>query len=390
LGWEVTVVTPHPSIWRHVDGVSEAALKTEREGIRRILTGHRWRSLMPDRLQCWHHGLGWVAGGIIRTVARRLGIDPGIGWIAEAERACAHLTPDDVDVVLASGPPFAVFSLARRVAGRLGRPYVLDYRDPWTGSPHAARPSRAATIRAEAQLLAGAAAVTIVSRSWALALDQQFRVGSKLHVVTNGYDPEELRGVEPHSFGHFAIVYAGTFYPPKRVISPVMAALRLLRTASDDHRREWYFHYYGPQQNHVREEANRYGVMDRVVLHGRVPRVEVLSATRGAGAAVVITSVFENRMLDDDGIVPGKVFETVGLGAPIVLVAPSGSDAREVVEASGVAKGFTGSDTSGMASFLAHLMSTRDSNPTNASAYSWETIARTLDAVLRGVRRTQP
>ncbi len=63
-------------------------------------------------------------------------------------------------------------------------------------------------------MIAGSAAVTTVSPSWARVMDRQFGVGAKLHVVSNGYDPEDLATVEAHHFGHFAIVYAGSLWPP--------------------------------------------------------------------------------------------------------------------------------------------------------------------------------
>src|SRR5262245_43163140 len=95
-GWDVSVVTPHPSLWRRLDNPEKAARDVEREGIRRIFTGHQWRSLTPQ-LNCWNEGSGWIVGGICRQVARRLSIDRGIGWIKPAERACSHLTSKDVD-----------------------------------------------------------------------------------------------------------------------------------------------------------------------------------------------------------------------------------------------------------------------------------------------------
>src|SRR5262249_1738312 len=155
-----------PSVWRYADYPEDVDSRARREKIQRILTGHRWRCLVPDRLNCWNHGVGWFLGGICRMITRRLGIDGGIGWIKMAEQACYALTAKDVDVILASGPPFATFKLAKRLSNRIGRPYVLDYRDPWVGFPHASRPARPATVREEATLLAGCAAVTIVSRSW--------------------------------------------------------------------------------------------------------------------------------------------------------------------------------------------------------------------------------
>ena len=391
LNWDVTVVTPHPSLLRRLDDPVKTEALLKRQGIQRILTGHRWRCLSP-RLKSWDWGPGRLSGGMCRIIARHLQIDKGIGWIKEAERACAPLTAKDVDLILATGSPFASFKLAKRLSDRLGCPYVLDYRDLWTGSLHSSSPlpDRRSTIQEEARLLAGCAAVTIVSRSWAEVLENRFGLGAKLYVITNGYDPEDLADVEPgpFHFDHFAIVYTGIFYPPIRVISPFMATLQRLKEIMPRERQEWYFHYYGSQEDHVREEATRYGVMDRVILHGMVPRTEALSAIRAANVAVVITSLAEEGTLADQGMVTGKVFEALGLETPVLLVAPSDSDARAVVEATESGGSFTASNIGDMSYFLKDMMDGRVARPKVPEAYAWTKIAKKLDWVLRKAMRT--
>jgi glycosyltransferase involved in cell wall biosynthesis len=383
LGWDVTVVTPHPSVWRRVEAPEVIDANLRREGIQRILTGYRWRCLLGRYLNCWNQNLGWMVGGMCRKVARGLGVDSHIGWIKAAEQACSTLSANDVDVILASGPPFVAFKLAKRLADRLGRPYVLDYRDPWTGNPHGAS-HRPAQMQEEARLLSGCAAATIVSHSWGLALDRRFNLGAKLHVITNGYDPEGLADVKPYDFDHFAIVYTGTFYPPKRVISPVMAALKRLKEITHNAGGStWYFHYFGEEENHVREEARHFGVTDRVVLHGRVPRAEALSAVRSADVAVVITSVTDEATVAERGIMTGKIFDALGLGTPILLIAPPGSDVEAIAQTTELARSFTGNDIDGIASFLQEALSGWALESKNLEAYAWPHLAKRLDTVLR-------
>jgi glycosyltransferase involved in cell wall biosynthesis len=202
-------------------------------------------------------------------------------------------------------------------------------------------------------------------------------------VVPNGYDPDEMAAIKPYDFGHCAIVYTGHFYPPKRIISPVMAALKCLKESRKENSNGWYFHYYGVEENHVREEANRFGLNDRIVLHGRVPRREALSAVKGASLAVVVTSVAEQGSLEDKGIVTGKIFEAIGLGTPVLLIGPDGSDATTITESTGLVKSFTGTDIQGMASFLKAVVCGQAPKPENIEVCSWTTISKNLDAVLR-------
>jgi glycosyltransferase involved in cell wall biosynthesis len=391
LGWEVTVVTPYPSVWRQADDPAEVEAKLRQKGIKRILTDHHWRFLAHNRFICWDQGLGRVFAGGCRAIARSMGLDNGVGWIAPAELACSTLSMGDVDVILATSSPPSAFRLAKRLSKRLGCPYVMDYRDPWTQNPHREKAPLTRRIREEARLLSGSAAVTIVSSSWAKTLERQHGVGSKLHVITNGYDPEDLSNVKPVEFGHFAIVYAGVLYPPKRVITPVMQAIKWIKEKYDGSAGEYYFHYYGSHLEHVREEATRADVTDRVVLHGQVSRAEALSAVKGASVNVVITSVADQASLEERGIVTGKIFDAVGLGATILLICPPDGDAEIVIKDTALGQTFRGSQTDQIAAFLWDVMSGRRAmQPGNPAAYSWPHIAKRLDGILRGVLERHP
>ena len=375
------VVTPHPLLWRNVEDIDDWDARIRQAGIQRILTHGVSAWLEPEILNCSNDGLSWIVGGVCRKLARRLQVDSWGRWARAAVHACSTLGPADVDVILATGSPFAAFSVTKRLADRLGRPYVLDYRDPWTGNPHGEDSDRLSIVRKEKRLLAGSAAITIVSPSWASALSRRFGVGEKLYVVTNGYDPMELRNVKPYEFGHFSVVYTGSFYPPKRVISPVMSALNLLnKTNSKD---EWRFHYYGDHAAHVSAEAMRAGVMERVVIHRTVPRSEALSAIRGSNITVVITTIDDTASLEDKGIVPGKLFESIGMGRPTIVIAPPGSDVQTIAETSGIARRFSGNDPSGIASFISEAMRDRIPPSTSYDGYAWTTIAKRLDGILR-------
>ncbi len=385
LGWEVTVVTPAPAIWRDVDEQTVRVQPTGSGSIYTILTGHRYRFLRPGDMKSWNSGLGRYLGqGVSQVLCTRLGLEAEAGWLPAAEEACRSLEPGDVDVILASGGPFCAFTLARRLSQRLRCPYVLDYRDLWTQNPHAKHLSCRSQLTRERLALADAAHVITVSQSMGEALDAEFGVGSKHTVIHNGYDPVTLDAVRPRRLCHFAIVYTGGFYPPLRIPDPVMAALRHLSDLNDGHGIEWFFHYYGPQGQTVLASASRYGVSDRVIVHGKVTHREALEAVAGSGVAVVITSVAREATTADRGIVTGKLFEPVGLGVPVLLVAPSGSDAEAIMQSTGCGRRYAGHETAGMARYLADLLVGRNSRPVVPGEYGWPSLSRRLDAVLRG------
>jgi glycosyltransferase involved in cell wall biosynthesis len=383
MGWDVSVVTPHPRVWRFADNGDTYARSLEKEGIRLILTDHHWQFLFPETFSCSQHLGTRLLGALFRRLAGSYYVDRGLGWSKPVESSCGRLNKDDVDVILTSGYPFSSFRLAARIGKRLGKPYVLDYRDPWTGNPHMVIPKSVA--RQEAELLDGSAAVTVVSPSWSSAMERRFHLGSKLHVVTNGYDPEDFSSVVPMRFGHFAMVYAGIFYPPRRVISPIFAALRLLKGIKSDSLSKCVLHYFGPHSSHVEAEARRYDVSPQLVIHGNVSRQQVLSALRGAGLGIVITTVAEEVSAKEAGIIPAKVFEALGAGTPILIIAPPGTDIRPIAESTGLARCFSGSDSEGIAAFIQERMSGERLKRCDGSKYSWSNLALQFDSILRNV-----
>lgn len=385
-GWEVTVVTPDPALLQNADNAEQAVAHIDACGIKRICTGHRWRCLSSGHLKrSYHRGLRWFLGGICRRVAKMLDVDEMIGWYPEVERACARLKARDIDVVMATGSPFGAFKVAQRLSRRLKCPYVLDYRDLWTGNPHARgrKPDHHAHV--ERRLLADCAAVSVVSPSMARYLGDRFGVDHKAHVIPNGYDPIDFERIKPVAFGHFAIVYAGQFLPPKRTATPLMQTLRRVAELTPD--ASWRFHYYGPSGDHVREAATAFGVRSRVELHGEVPRRQCLEAIRGAGAAVVITSVLDAADIADRGIITGKIFEPIGLGTPVLLITPPQSDAATVIQTAGGGSAFVASNIEGMAAFLMDLMQGKVPASGQPGTYAWPSLVQKLDAMLQQIQR---
>jgi glycosyltransferase involved in cell wall biosynthesis len=382
IGWEVCVVTADPALLVSPDDPQRVADEMQQHGIRMVYTAHGWRCLSSGHFKRSVSGVGWLAGGICRRIARWLNIDESAGWYGSAYKACAQFRPGEFDLVLATGGPWGTFSLAQRLAQRLQCPFALDYRDPWTmGHAHDGRYGSLNWRRKEAAVLAAASAVAIVSPTWAQILRQHFPRAPKIAVISNGYDPVEFQDVKPQRFEHFTIVYAGSFYPP--LATPLLAALKRLQELSPEN--DCYLHYFGRQDDYLRHEAAVHGVSERVVVHGNVPRQEALSAIRGANVAAVITAAEDHCGPEWRGIVTGKIFEPVGLGTPVLLLAPAESDACEVLATVGNGRGFVPSDSDGIAHYLLDLADGRLPQRGRAEAYSWSELIAKFDLLLREV-----
>lgn len=385
LGWQVTVVTIHPNLLADPDpSMTDMEAWFRETGVQRVWTGHGLRMLYGGYLvERW-----WERGALVRKAAsawvRWTGMDRGVGWIRPVMKACAHLRPGDVDIVMASGSPFASFEAAGRLGRRLHARVVLDYRDLWTMAPH--QPCLLPTwIRKKEQnLIDQAAHVLAVSEPMAQCLVHTFGHAEKISVLTNGFDPETFRAVVPRHFDQPTIVYAGTFYPPLRVIDPVLKAMGQVNRSGLAQAQQLRLLYLGPHGEAVRKAAEVYGALAWVDICGRVPRLDVYAAMKGALAVAVITSVERTASSEVDSILTGKLFEAMGCAAPVLLVAPEDSEADRVVTETRTGQAFVGADIEHMAAWLRLRMAgKREAAEPEIQAYAWPELARRVDRLLR-------
>ena len=118
-------------------------------------------------------------------------------------------------------------------------------------------------------------------------------------------------------------------------------------------------------------------------IHGQVPRAEVLSAVKGAKLAVVIASVSEEGSAEIKGWIPAKLFEAGGVGAPVLLIAPPGSDAESITESTGLVHRISGGDINGIVSFIEERMSGTELRRTDVNCITWKYLSAPLDRILR-------
>jgi hypothetical protein len=65
-----------------------------------------------------------------------------------------------------------------------------------------------------------------------------------------------------------------------------------------------------------------------------------------------------------------------------MLIAPPGSDAKALVDATKGGRSFLASETQGIADFLRNLMAGQEARTDGVSAYAWSNLAESLNVIL--------
>lgn len=280
--------------------------------------------------------------------------DAAVLWYPRAVRAGLKAAKRTrFDLIYATGEPYSSYFVAQTLSRKLGVPFVIDMRDPWTVESY--RNSKRSAARSlveleqERSLLAESAACVFAFRHAGLYDAAYPQWAGKFHYIPNGYDSADFEGVEPKRFGKFTLVHSGTFLPGYRTAETLLRALRRLLTerAGLASRIEVLFvGKKGEEGGLIRELA-----LDSVVRRiGYVSHHESVAYLKGADLLLLVGG---GNCTEETG----KVYEYMAVGKPVLALVRTDGAAAAVLAGYGAARVVDREDVEGTARALNELIS---------------------------------
>ncbi|MBI4179049.1 glycosyltransferase [bacterium] len=254
--------------------------------------------------------------------------DPQIGWYPYAVSAGHRIIRDcGIDVVFSSSPPHTDHLIGAKLSRDFDLPWVAEYRDPWTDQ-HTYRkswPVSAIERRLERRTLERAAGLISISPILAERLSQ--KLGKLVHVIENGFDPDDLPPPAAATGGPFLLIHAGTLYRGQRDPGVFFEGLKRLREKMDLTPSRIQAQFVGVLSEMALELAHKHGVSDLVSALPREPYETVLQ--RQSRATALLLLGLKDPM--GGGVLTGKMFEYFGLRRPILGVGAPDPDLEEII-----------------------------------------------------------
>lgn len=276
----------------------------------------------------------------------------------------AAIAAERPDLVLATMSPFELWPVAAGLGARHRLPVVFDLRDPWAldgvvdyrSAWHWRR--ELAEMRRMLRAADGVVANTPECRQLFLQAEPALDP-ARVTVVTNGWDrddfPAPLPRVEPGP--ELRLLHGGSFLcsdlyvnerPLRRLLGwlrhapeplwrsgrtplHLLRAMRLLRDRGSPTGAALRFCAMGQADEPLQRCVRESGVADAVELTGYRPHAQVVDALRHADALFLTLHGLPPG--HRSRIVPGKTYEYLAAGRPILAALPEG-DARDFVAAS--------------------------------------------------------
>jgi len=260
--------------------------------------------------------------------------DEYIGWYPFAvRRGVQEIRKHKPDLIFSTSPPNTCHVIARTLARRTGLPWVADLRDLWNMYPDSYNPFHWRWRQhldefLERRVLQDAQQVIVVSsgmRSYLLTKLPR-AVSSKIHLITNGFDPEDFEGAQPkYEDKRLTIVHAGTLFP-WRPLRPFLIALAELLRKHPQWREQVRLRLLGIVPPSDRSAIEQTGLSGLVEIFEYRPYAETLAHLRSSTIQLLLVGEIPHA----SAMIPGKLFDYMGSGRPILAIGPEGS-ARQLV-----------------------------------------------------------
>ena len=394
LGWEVHVVTaakpdgtaPIPGVHRHYCPRRRTLNDVYKTAATRIRKRTKAAGAATLGIQPRRHSLSPI-NALRRIVGTSMYLpDEGRGWVAVAAMtARALLRQFQFNVLITSGPPHSAH-FAGVFAG-LGTDvqHWIEMRDPWSLT-HDFSGQEDWLIRAERSMLRKFEQIMFPRASRVVVNTPQFATSLRatepaleVEYLPNGVDLENTPPRDDRAIDRGSIAYVGTLYARRNLSSVCSAIARLLREQPDA-AGTIRLDVAGPMDpKHRRkfeEDIAAAGLSSVINVHGKIPRAEALELLRRSHLALVLAQ-------DQPMQVPAKLYESVGLGVPTLVIAEDSSASACEARRIG-AMTLDGSDVDGLTSLFGDLLAGRI--PTSISAktpISYAHLAQRWDLLLR-------
>ncbi len=289
---------------------------------------------------------------------------------------------EDVDVLYTVMSPYSSALAASRLSRELGKPWIADLGDPWALDEMMIYPTRLHRrweLRRMRRLLGTAAAIVTTTSEAARKLRQEFPELADRPIVSIpcGFDPGDFAGPEPKRDDRaFRIVHTGYLHTelgrqqqhaslPRRLLGGGTAGVDILtrshlfllqaveRLIADNPSlaSTIEIHLAGVLSPTDREAAARSPV---VRTPGYLTHAETVTLMRSADLLFLPMQNLPPGIRS--GTVPGKTYEYLASGRPILAAVPEG-DARDLLLQAGTAHICQPDDTDAIAAVIAAQMS---------------------------------
>jgi len=216
------------------------------------------------------------------------------------------------DVIMASSPTMVSLTVGRRLATKFGIPFIPDLRD--IADELSDQISWSVRWRTQIETSLICDAPLLITTSPGLAERLSSRHSMPIHIVLNGFDPEDFPSPgDSNASRSFDIVYCGGLAPGRNP-AILFDALDLMMARGERGLERLRVCFYGVPARLLSRFLEGHRCLPLVHDMGRIPHAECVRVQQKATVLLLLSH------REGAGPMPSKVFEYLGAGRPILSI----------------------------------------------------------------------
>jgi hypothetical protein len=292
--------------------LSKKSSKTISKG---IISEHKKQSLVEKLML-------YIRGNFFIPDARIGWVKPSVNYLSD------YVNKEDIHTIITTGPPHSVHLIGFKLKEKLGVKWLADFRDPWTtiGYHKQFKLTKQSNVKhkdLEDQVLNAADQIIVTSLNTKKELEAI--TSQPIEVITNGYDDESIVNFEMDS--KFTISHIGSLLS-KRDPKNLWKILGDLVKENSEFAKDFQLRFVGVVSEKTLNSLHELDLSDYIDNIGYVSHKESIVFQKKSQIVLLVE-------IDSDVtkcIIPGKLFEYMVSGRPIISIGPKDTDVEKILK----------------------------------------------------------
>ena len=263
----------------------------------------------------------YIRGNYFIPDARKFWVKPSVKFLA------TYIKQHQIDTIITTGPPHSVHLIGLKLKEQLNVNWLADFRDPWTTIGY--HNKMKLTVKSqkkhkafEKEVLQNADEIIVTSPT----TKEEFQeiTNQPISVITNGFDDVDFGKIELDT--KFTLAHIGSLLTGRNpeVLWQVLAELIQEKAAFKN---AFELKLIGAVSDDVLISIYNYGLKDYISLLGYMPHKDAQIQQRQSQVLLLV----EIDSPETKCIIPGKLFEYMQSGRPIIGFGPENSDFKIIL-----------------------------------------------------------
>lgn len=259
--------------------------------------------------------------------------DARIGWTFTAKsKALQIIKEHKIEAIYSSSPPYTASMIGRFIKRKTKLPWIAGFRDPWTDfltSPKRWFLPKLIDKSFEKSVFNEANYIEVAWQGITKDALQKYPDLNKnkfIH-IPNGFDSSDFIKIPKQNNNKFTITYTGSMYG-RRNPDALFRAINQLITDNKIHKELFQINLIGRFGEEVHYMIQNSSFVDSIKVVNYLPHSESIIELQKADILLLIV----DEAKESEEIVPGKVYEYIGIKRPILAIAPENSAIAELLK----------------------------------------------------------